>query len=268
MNITHIDTACCLIEIGDIKILTDPVLDKAGKLYHHGYGAISRKTGNPNLDNVSLNDVDLILLSHPQNKDNFDKEGRKFAKSVPLILSTKKIKKSYSNGKGLKPWESYKFTKQNKNAKLKITAMPAQHHPSWLPKFISGEVIGFFIETNLSGETLYISGDTVYFNGINKIAEKINPTYSLVHVGSAEFRYLTGLGKFTMDAKGFIKTVKTINTKLAIPIHNNGWSHFKENDKGILMQLLKENEDFKSKIHFLKRGEKENLALRLQKTSR
>ncbi len=43
IKITHIDTACCLIEIGFFKILTDPVLDNAGKLYHHGYGAISKK---------------------------------------------------------------------------------------------------------------------------------------------------------------------------------------------------------------------------------
>lgn len=265
MIVTQIDTACCLIEIGDIKILTDPVLDKAGKLYHHGYGAFSRKTGNPNFDSITLEGVNLILLSHPQHKDNFDKQGREFAKSVPLILSTQKIQKSYTNGKGLKPWESFDYFEPNKNTRLKITAMPAQHHPNWLPKFISGEVIGFYIETNLSEETLYISGDTVYFDGITQIAKRTTPTYSLIHVGSAEFRYLTGFGKFTMDAKGFIETVKTINPKLAIPIHNDGWSHFKEDDNGILNLLSNENEEFKNKIHFLKKGEKDNLKLRLQK---
>ena len=265
MIVTQIDTACCLIEIGDIKILTDPVLDKAGKLYHHGYGAFSRKIGNPTLDDTTLEGVNLILLSHPQHKDNFDRQGREFAKSVPLILSTQKIQKSYSNGKGLKPWEFFEYSEPDKNTRLKITAMPAQHHPNWLPKFISGEVIGFYIETDLSEETLYISGDTVYFDGINQIAERITPTYSLIHVGSAEFRYLTGGGKFTMDARGFIQTVKTINPTLAIPIHNDGWSHFKEDDRGILMQLSKENEEFRNKIHFLKNGERDDLKLRLIK---
>ena len=109
INVTHIDTACCLLEIGDYRILTDPALDNAGKIYHHGYGAISKKTGNPKLTNSTLKKIDLILLSHPQHKDNFDIEGRKFAKSAPLILSTKKIEKEFSNGKGLVPWQTFEL---------------------------------------------------------------------------------------------------------------------------------------------------------------
>jgi len=257
--ITHIDTACCLIEIGGIKILTDPALDKAGKLYHHGYGAISRKTSNPKIDDASLNNVDLILLSHPQHKDNFDIKGREFARTVPLILSTKKIEKDYKNGKGLKPWEQYEVNLPD-NSKLKITATPAQHHPGWLPKFFSGEVIGFLIQHSNSDETLYISGDTVYFNGINEIGEKFkNITYALVHVGSAEFRYLSGPGKFTMDAKGFIKTVEKLKPKLAIPIHNQGWSHFKENDEGIKLALTKTKESISKHVLFLKTGERSEM---------
>ena len=70
--ITHIDTACCLIEFGAYKILTDPVLDQAGKFYHHGYGAFSKKTESPMLENIDLTNIDLVLLSHPQHKDNFE----------------------------------------------------------------------------------------------------------------------------------------------------------------------------------------------------
>lgn len=167
MLFTHIDTACCLVEIGDIKILTDPVLDSAGGIYHHGYGAVSKKTGNPSLENVNLNEVDLILLSHPQHKDNFDKKGIEFARTVSLILSTPQIKKTHSNGKGLEPWDTFEYRNPNKNTRLKITATPAKHH-TWLPQFVPGKVIGFFVENSSSDETLYISGDTVYFNGIDK----------------------------------------------------------------------------------------------------
>lgn len=261
MNIivTHIDTACCLIEFGDYKILTDPTLDHAGKLYHHGFGTFSRKTDNPLLDEVNLSDVDLVLLSHPQHKDNFDIKGREFSKTVPLILSTQKIEKELKNGRGLKAWQTFKVEFKNKSHSLKITATPAQHHPNWLPEFFSGEVIGFYIEIDGDEKSLYISGDTIFFKGINEIAEKLNPTYSLVHVGSAQFRYLTGLGKFTMDAKGFIKTVKTLNSKITIPIHNGGWSHFKENDEGIRKKIIKENKVNQKKIIFLKRGKRTSL---------
>lgn len=255
--ITHIDTACCLIEFGEFKILTDPVLDNAGGVYYHGYGAFSKKIDNPKLDKIDLNNIDLVLLSHPQHKDNFDNKGRQFAKHLPFILSTKKIEKEFNNGKGLKPWETFNLKQPDKTHDLKITATPAQHHPNWLPEFISGKVIGFYVESNSSKKSLYISGDTIYFEGINEIASKLDPTYSLIHVGSAEFRYLTGFGKFTMDAKGFIKTVETLNSNITIPIHNSGWSHFKENDEGIRKAMIKK--ELQEKILFLKRGKRTNL---------
>ncbi len=43
VKVTHIDTVYCLIEIEGLKILTDPVLDEAGVLFHYGYGTISKK---------------------------------------------------------------------------------------------------------------------------------------------------------------------------------------------------------------------------------
>ena len=252
--ITHIGTACCLIEIDGYKILTDPVLDKAGGYYHHGFGSISKKTSDPIVDKEKLNNLDLILLSHPQHKDNFDTNGRKLAQTVPLILSTEQIEKRYKNGKGLKPWDEYVIELADQTM-LKITATPAQHHPHWLPEFFSGEVIGFLIEHCKTGKTLYISGDTIYFKGIEDISKKLKPiTYALIHVGSAEFRYLSGFGKYTMDAKGFIQTVKMLAPKLAIPIHNDGWSHFKENDDGIKLILQKETEAFHKTINFLTLG--------------
>jgi L-ascorbate metabolism protein UlaG (beta-lactamase superfamily) len=79
INITHIDTACVLLEINGYKILTDPTLDKAGKLYYHGSGTFSRKTGDPAITIDQLHNVDLVLLSHHQHKDNFDNNGKKFA---------------------------------------------------------------------------------------------------------------------------------------------------------------------------------------------
>lgn len=252
--VTHIDTACCHIQFGDYKILTDPVLDKASGFYHHGYGAISKKRESPILKNIELTEIDLVLLSHPQHKDNFDKEGRKFSKTVPQILSTKKIEKEFKNGKGLIPWQTFTVKAKDKTHELKITATPAQHHPNWMPEFISGKVIGFYLESNTSEKSLYISGDTIYYKGIQEIAQKLNPTFSLIHVGSAELRYLAGLGKFTMDPKGFIETVKTLNSKITIPIHNSGWTHFKENDKGIKRELANEKELLKKKIFFIERG--------------
>lgn len=251
MKITHIDTACTLIEIGNFTIMTDPTLDDPGKYYHHGWGTVSKKTSTPKIDLKNLK-VDLVLLSHPQHKDNFDYKGQAFSKDVPLILSTKQIEKKWKNGKGMLPWDQH-IVELSDGSTLTITATPAQHHPGWLPKFFAGHVIGFVIENSKSNEGIYISGDTVYFKGIEEVAKRFpNITIGLIHVGGVQFKYLTANGKYTMDAKGFLKTVKTIQPNIAIPIHNDGWTHFKENDEGV-KNILKENE-IKSKVIFLEKG--------------
>jgi len=251
MKITHIDTACTLIQIGDFTIMTDPTLDDPGKYYHHGWGTVSKKTSTPQIDLENLK-VDLVLLSHPQHKDNFDLKGQAFSKNVPLILSTMQIEKRWNNGKGMRPWDQHLVELPN-GSTLKITATPAQHHPGWLPKFFAGHVIGFVIENSTNEHVIYISGDTVYFKGIDEVAKRFsNITIGLIHVGGVQFKYLTANGKYTMDANGFLKTIQTIQPTIAIPIHNDGWTHFKENDEGV-KRILKIN-SIQSKVIFLKKG--------------
>src|ERR1700746_2730699 len=145
VNITHIDTACILLEINEYRILTDPTLDNAGKFYYHGFGSVSRKTENPALQKTNLSNIDLILLSHHQHKDNFDHKGREFASSISKIISTKQASKTIPSIIGLDNWDVYGID-TNKVSNLKITAPPAQHHPWWLPEFFVGKVIGFIIE--------------------------------------------------------------------------------------------------------------------------
>ena len=69
----------------------------------------------------------MILLNHPQYKENFDNSGHNFAKNVPLIISTKQIEKKYKCGIGLKKWDEYII--KLPIGELKIKATPARHHP-------------------------------------------------------------------------------------------------------------------------------------------
>jgi L-ascorbate metabolism protein UlaG (beta-lactamase superfamily) len=258
INITHIDTACILLEINGFKILTDPTLDHAGKLYHHGYGAISRKTDEPAVLPSSLKDVDLILLSHHQHKDNFDHAGKEFSQTVSTIISTKQASKELKNIIGLDNWETHKI-ETDKVSNLKITAIPAQHHPWWLPEFFSGKVIGFVIEFDeQQNGVIYISGDTVYFKGIDEVAKRYSVDIGIFHVGSAQFRYLSGFGQYTMDSKDLLKAVKVINPNTIIPIHYKGWTHFKETET-VLRNTIDSSALVKSKTKFLILGERTEL---------
>ena len=137
---------------------------------------------------------------------------------------------------------------------MTITATPAQHHPGWLPKFFSGHVIGFALEVEGSEQCLYITGDTVFFRGIKEVAERFPRIgLALIHVGGVQFKYLTGYGQYTMDAKGFVQTMEVLHPQLGIPIHNSGWTHFKE-DNTHLKEVLGGNPDIESRVQFLERG--------------
>lgn len=253
IRITHIDTACILLDINGFKILTDPTLDRAGKVYYHGYGSFSKKTDNPALSVDVLKDIDLILLSHHQHKDNLDNAGRKFAQGCENIISTKPARNMFSQAIGLDDWE-FVDVKTDKVTNLRITATPAQHHPSWVPEFFSGKVIGFVIEFDEQDKgVIYISGDTVYFSGIDEVARRYNIDTAIIHLGGVQFRYLTGFGQYTMDSTGLFKAVNVLRPCTIIPIHYRGWTHFKESEDSLRKMLATHNE-INFKTIFLKPG--------------
>jgi L-ascorbate metabolism protein UlaG (beta-lactamase superfamily) len=253
ITITHIDTACVLIEIDGYKILTDPTLDNAGKLYYHGAGAFSRKTGNPVLPLPGLKNIDLILLSHHHHKDNFDDNGKEFALKVPLILSTRAAARSIAGISGLNNWETHAIS-TDKVPGLKITATPAQHHPWWVPEIVAGKVIGFIIEYDgQKNGVIYISGDTVYFKGIQEVGSRYNINVGIFHLGSVEFRYLTGFGRYTMNSSDLFKSLAVLNPNKIIPIHYSGWSHFKEKEK-VLRSRIAANKHVSERTIFLAPG--------------
>lgn len=75
-QLTHLGTAMVLLEIGGLRILTDPVLDPAGGVYSFGYGTRSTKLTAPAIEAASLMPIDAVLLSHDQHADNLDSAGR------------------------------------------------------------------------------------------------------------------------------------------------------------------------------------------------
>jgi L-ascorbate metabolism protein UlaG (beta-lactamase superfamily) len=259
IQITHIDTACILLEINGFKILTDPTLDQAGGIYHHGFGTFSKKTSNPALQPADLSAVELILLSHHQHKDNFDNRGKEFAAKVPTVLSTGQAARTLPGVTGLDDWESVAIQTPAVPG-LRITATPAQHRPWWVPEFLSGKVIGFIIEFEGQKDgVIYISGDTVFFTGIPEIARRFQIDLAIMHVGSVQFRYLTGFGRYTMDSKDLLKSIQMLQPRQVIPIHSKGWTHFKESESD-LKSALSQDPILVRKIIYLRSGEKTKLS--------
>tara|TARA_B100000683_G_scaffold223901_1_gene221909 strand:- start:2723 stop:3553 length:831 start_codon:yes stop_codon:yes gene_type:complete len=258
LSITHIDTACCLIEAPGLRILTDPVFDPPGGLYHHGWGAFSRKVSKPALKPEELGRLDLVLLSHHQHKDNLDGIGRRVLESAPAIVSTPAAAQKLPHCQGLKPFESTSI--HTDTGTVTITGTPCRHHPRFLPEFFSGTVTGFIIQWPALERALYISGDTVFFPPLHRIAEQFKIGVALLHVGKASFPYITGAGKYTMDSRDYIRCIDSITPEVAIPIHNGGWTHFRENNDS-LSKALAGRPDIASRTFFPESGVAHSFAL-------
>jgi len=234
ITITHFGTATILLEIGPFRILTDPALDEPGKHYSLGWGLGSTKSNEAIVSPEALGHIDVVLLSHDEHADNLDDKGRALLPSVGKVLTTPSGAKrlssapsSLKNVTGMKDWESYTLS-DSKNWSIKITATPARHGPP-LSSLIVGDVIGFLLEWEGQAKgALYISGDTVLFDGVMEVGKRFRVGTSILHLGGVQFT-LSGPLRYTFSGEEAAIVAKTFDTEKVIPIHYEGWSHFREN---------------------------------------
>jgi L-ascorbate metabolism protein UlaG (beta-lactamase superfamily) len=250
VSFTQVDTACMVININGFVIVTDPAFDTEGTVYE-GPRTLY-KTGSPRLQPEDIGAVDLVLLSHDQHKDNLDNAGREFIKTVKQVISTPGAveRLAQNNVTGLNEWETIAIP-TGKVPGLRITATPCQHAPTQEQTKISGHVIGFMIEWEGQQGALYVSGDTVYFDGIEEIAKRFNVHTAVLHVGKAGFPEINYM-PLTFTTEMAIQTARLMNVKKFIPTHFEGWKHFNEPSEYLYDQVI--HSDIKEKLVWLQPG--------------
>ena len=167
-SMTLIGGPTVLIEIAGLTLLTDPTFDAPGdyKLPH----VTLTKTGAPALAMERIGRVDAVLLSHDQHADNLDHHGREFLPRAGRVLTTVVgAKRLGGNAQGLAPWQSVEL-KTPDGRILRVTAAPARHGPAGIEPF-AGDVVGFILTID-GAAPVYVTGDTVWFDGIAEVARK------------------------------------------------------------------------------------------------
>lgn len=226
-RVTHVGTATLLLEIGPFRIVTDPALDPAGQDYAFGYGTRSRKLLDPVPSQTELAELgfDAVLVSHDQHADNLDEPGRKLLERAEVTITTRKgARRLGGNAVGLDPWDSHTLTHAS-GSRLTITATPARHGPAGTRGLV-GPVIGMLLEWD--GRTIYISGDTVDYRGLDEIGDKARIDVAFLHLGGVQFPKNFGRIQFTMDAEDAVKAIERIDPRLVLPVHYDGWNHFRQ----------------------------------------
>jgi L-ascorbate metabolism protein UlaG (beta-lactamase superfamily) len=216
---TLIGGPTALIEVAGFRLLTDPTFDGPGeyKLPH----VTLKKTGNPALRTADIGAVDAVLLSHDQHADNLDHDGRDFLPKAGRVLTTKAgAERLGGNAQGLAPWQSTELTSAD-GRRLRVTATPARHGPAGIEPF-SGDVIGFVLESD-GLRPIYVTGDTVWYDGVAEVARRFKAGIVVLFAGSAQTR---GPFNLTMNVNDAIETAHRFPDALIVPVHCDGWAHF------------------------------------------
>lgn len=225
--VTHHGTATMLIEIGSLRLLTDPVFDPPGRTYSVLGLARYRRTTAPGDAPVSLQGCDAVLLSHDHHGDNLDESGRRLLHSARICLAP--VAAAHRLGApavGVRPWDRQVLTGP-RGERVRVTATPAQHGPRFLNP-LTGPVIGFVLEWDgQAGGPLYISGDTVMFGGIGEVGRRFRVSTAILHVGRATLA-ATGSLHYTFTAEESARAAEVLGASRVFPIHYQGWSHFRE----------------------------------------
>ena len=254
VQFTHIGGPTVLIEVAGWRILTDPTFDPPGRRYSFGWGTASTKQAGPAVDPAEVPPVDAVLVTHHHHADNLDDLGTAMLPAAGKVVTTSAGARALGgDAVGLEPWDTYVLQSPGKPS-IEVTATPCRHGPP-LSQPITGHVIGFALrwEGQQNG-VLWISGDTVLYDGVREVASRLNVGTVVLHLGSVQFG-LTGPLRYTMTGAEGAELCTQLRPATIIPVHYEGWSHFQEGRQGIETAFDGAETAVRDALHWLTIGE-------------
>ena len=226
VQLTLIDGPTLLIEFGGLRLLTDPTFDEP-RTYTLGKETVE-KFNHPPVAPESLLPIHAILLSHDEHIDNLDFAGRAFLPKVERVISTVgAARRLGGNTMGLEPWSSENLELPDGRT-LTITATPARHGPVGIEP-VTGHVIGFVLSIGNS-QAVYLTGDTVWYAGIEEVSRRFNVGLAVLFAGSAQPR---GPFNVTMSSNDAIEAAVAFPNAKIVAIHNEGWGHYRQSEQDL-----------------------------------
>jgi L-ascorbate metabolism protein UlaG (beta-lactamase superfamily) len=260
VRITHIGGPTALIEVGGWRLLTDPTFDPPGRSYNFGWGTGSRKLAGPAINAADVGALDAILLTHDHHDDNLDPAGRALLPSAGVVITTTSgATRLGGSALGLEAWQTTTLAAAGRPA-IEITATPCRHGPP-LSHPLVGDVIGFGLRWDGQEHgQLWISGDTVLYDGVRRVADRLAVGTALLHLGGVRFP-VSGPLRYTMTAREAVTLCGLIAPHTAIPIHYEGWKHFREGRGAIEREFARAPEAVRRSIQWLPMGDPVQLVI-------
>ncbi|KAK0628410.1 beta-lactamase superfamily domain-containing protein [Bombardia bombarda] len=229
LSITHIDTACAIIHLDGVNLITDPVFSSAGTTWDVGI-TVLKKSSEPGLSIPQLPPIDAVLLSHEDHPDNLDELGRALLDARRVLTTPDGASKLAPRPgvQALHPWETVSLNIGGRH--FSVTGTPCKHLPG-------GEVTGFILTAPEFGQAddgrpnaIYFSGDTFYLEELAQMRERFHIAVALLNIGRASVllpdaeRTL----QITMDGTQAARLFRDIGADILVPMHFEAWAHFTE----------------------------------------
>jgi L-ascorbate metabolism protein UlaG (beta-lactamase superfamily) len=198
-EVTFLGHSTVLVEMGGIRVLTDPVLfDRVN---------ILRRAVSP-LPVELYRDIDAVVISH-LHLDHFDLASlRLLGPATPMIVprgaGKLMLRAGFSRVVELPVGESVDVSD------VRITAVPALHSGFRPPFGPTAEAIGYLIDHD--NERVYFAGDTDYFP---EMADLAGLDLALLPVWGWGPR----LGPGHMDPRRAAEALRVLRPQAAVPIH-------------------------------------------------
>jgi L-ascorbate metabolism protein UlaG (beta-lactamase superfamily) len=203
VQVNYIGHATVLIDIGSLRVLTDPVLrDRVVFLQRHG--------SNPSLGLLTERTPDVILLSH-LHYDHTDLPSLRRLPRTTTVIAPR------GSGAYLKRWAGVQVQEVWEGdlvrvGDVEIHVLPANH--GWgvsVPRPLT-QSVGYVLRNNLS---VYFAGDTDLFPGMADIGRRFDLSLALLPVWG--FSHRVGIGHLTPMTAAL--ALSQLRPRIAVPIH-------------------------------------------------
>jgi L-ascorbate metabolism protein UlaG (beta-lactamase superfamily) len=199
LTVTRIAHACQLIELGDLRILTDPWFSETAT-YHQGEPLA--------YDVASLGRVDALVISH-EHYDHCDLDSLVtggFDLTTPLFgpgtVTALATSKGFTDVRRIEAWESATL------GGLTVTATPGQH---------GVHEVTFVIQAG--GRTVFFGGDSLRVPELDEIPARFGPIdLAILPVNGLCVRP-AGMMQVVMDAEQAAALTAVLDPAVALPHH-------------------------------------------------
>lgn len=217
MKIKLIRHATCLINYNGVNLLLDPIFYDKGVLSPANGG--DKTLNNPT---VSLpaqvptpSEVNAIIVTH-LHRDHFDPKVLEiYGKDLPIICPAF----FESNLKELGCTQLFPIENNISFKGIEINLTHAQHGTGEVEKAM-GNSYGFALSAD-SEKPFYITGDTIWCDGVANALSTFKPEYILAFAGRATLNEV----KITLSKNDILKILDAAPQATVIPIHLEAWNH-------------------------------------------